>query len=409
MKVIIVTDYAMVNGGAGKVALESACALADVVESVTVFAAIGEPASFLLQKPNLKVVSLGQKKVTDQSYATSIVGGLWNTEARRRFAQILDEHDPKDTIIHIHSWRDGLTLSFMPEIYKRDFRFVFTVHDYGLACPLGGFYNHQTKQVCQHRGLSTECVKTQCTNGNRMKRNWFLLRHLMQTNRAHIPGKLRHLIVIGPTTERVMTPYLDPKTKIHFVPNFVDVERGPRIEAEKNQTFAFVGRFSPEKDPVTAAHAAHITNVPIMFIGTGPLVDDIRFVNPEANMRGWRKPHEVKALLQEARGLLFPSVWYEGQPLVIDEAAAMGLPVIVSNVSAATDSVRSYRHGLEFESGNIDALVRRIKEFAHNDVVKTLSEAGYRNYWENPTTMDIHVLRLMQVYDKVLSDSTTTD
>ena len=90
MKVIIVSDYAMVNGGAGKIALESACALADIVDEVTVFTAIGEPAHFLLERENLKVISLGQKPVTAQSYKNSIIGGLWNKEAQRRFAKLLD-------------------------------------------------------------------------------------------------------------------------------------------------------------------------------------------------------------------------------------------------------------------------------------------------------------------------------
>ena len=408
MKVIIVSDYAMVNGGAGKVALESANALADVVEHVTIFASIGEPASFLLDKPNLAVLSLGQKKVTEQSLHRSIIGGLWNKEAQRRFSKLLDSHDPKDTVIHIHSWRDGLTLSFMPTILKRGFKFVFTVHDYGLACPLAGFYNHRTKQICTHKGLSSKCIQTRCTEGSFLKKNWFVARHFLQVHRAHMPARLKHLIVIGATTKRVMEPYLNADTTVHMVPNFTDVAPGKRIQAERNRTYAYVGRFSPEKDPVTAALATHLTGVPIMFIGTGPLVDEIRFANPEAEMRGWRKSSEVKELLTTARGIIFPSVWYEGQPLVIDEAAALGLPVIVTSSSAAKDAVESYRHGLTFEAGNVDALVRRIKEFEHDDVVESFSRAGFENFWRNPTTMNAHVQTLLKVYEEVLSDLSST-
>ena len=395
----------MVNGGAGKVALESAHALADVVEQVTIFVAIGEAAAFLLDKPNLKVITLGQKKVTEQSYLTSIVGGLWNREAERKFANLLDEHDPKDTIIHIHSWRDGLTLSFMPEVLRRGFKFVFTVHDYGLACPLAGFYDHRAKAICHHKGLSSQCLKTRCTNGSFIKKNWFVARFYLQVKRAQMPAKLKHIIVIGPTTRRIMEPYLEPETVVHYVPNFTDVEKGPRVKAEKNKDYAFVGRYSPEKDPVSAAQAAYLAKVPIRFIGTGPLVDEIRIANPDADLRGWRTPSEVKRLLGEVRAIIFPSVWYEGQPLVIDEAAALGLPVIVSETSAATDSVEKFRHGLTFETGNVDALVRRIQEFEFDDVVESYSKAGYQSYWENPSMMSSHIKALMTVYDVVLSDA----
>lgn len=405
MKVIIVSDYAMVNGGAGKIALESARALAEVVDEVTVFTAIGEPAHFLLEKENLKVITLGQKPVTAQSYQNSIIGGLWNKEAQRRFAKLLDAHDPKETVIHVHSWRDGLTLSFMPEVEKRGFKFVFTVHDYGLVCPTAGFYNHRTKSICPHRGCSKECLQTACTSRSFVKKTWFVTRHFFQIHRAHMPANLKHLIVIGPLTEKILTPYMSEGAKIHMVPNYTDVSKSPRIEAEKNKVLAYVGRYSPEKDPVTAAKAAHIANFPIMFIGTGPLNEDIRFANPEVHMRGWRDSDEVQSLLREARGMVFPSVWYEGQPLVIDEAAALGLPVIISDVSAATYSVEKYRHGLTFEASNVDALVRRIKEFEHDDVVKSFSEAGYNNYWKNPSTMKVHIESLLKVYEQVLADN----
>lgn len=405
MRVIVVSDYAMVNGGAGKVALESARALADVVESVTVFAAIGEASSFLLDKPNLNVHSLGQAKVTEQSYATSILGGLWNKEAEKQFAKVLDQHDPKDTIIHVHSWRDGLTLSFMTEVIRRGFKFVFTVHDYGLACPLAGFYNHRTKSICHLRGGSFGCVKTPCTAGSAIKRHWFLARYYMQVHRAKVPAKLEHIIVIGPTTERLMKPYLPETTTIHRVPNFVDVDKHDRIQAEENEIYAFVGRYSPEKDPVIVAQATHALGVPAKFIGTGPLVDEILIRNPEARMMGWRRPDEVKALLQKVRAIIFPSVWYEGQPLVIDEAAALGLPVIVSDVSAATDAVKRFQHGLVFEAGNVESLIRRIKECQYDDVVKSFSEAGYANYWKSPMTMATHIKNLLGVYDQILSES----
>ena len=110
-------------------------------------------------------------------------------------------------------------------------------------------------------------------------------------------------------------------------------------------------------------------------------------------------------ILQDARALIFPSVWYEVQGMVVDEAAAFGIPVIVSDVTAAVEAVDRFKHGSVFESGNVEALVRRIKEFQHNDVVKSFSLAGYENYWNNPSTMQNHVSALLQVYDLVLAES----
>ena len=58
MNIIIVTDYGLINGGASKVALESAIELTEQVDQVHVFFTIGESASILKTTPNLRITQL---------------------------------------------------------------------------------------------------------------------------------------------------------------------------------------------------------------------------------------------------------------------------------------------------------------------------------------------------------------
>jgi glycosyltransferase involved in cell wall biosynthesis len=409
MNVIIVTDYGLINGGASKVALESAIALTEHIDQVHVFFTIGESASALKKVPNLRITQLNQTKITDLPITQSVLSGLWNKEAAKEFSKVLDLYEPKDTIVHVHSWRDGTTLSFIPEVQRRGFKLVFTAHDFGLACPIAGFFDHRTNSICHLKGLSSQCLKSKCTNTSIVKKSWFSLRHSLQVKKAHMPSNLKHLITVSALSEKVLQPYLNDGTKIHFVQNPIPIEKGTRIKAEQNENYAFVGRFSPEKGAILAARAAQAAGVPIMFIGTGPEAPDIRPICPEAQLLGWRKPAEVRMILQEARALIFPSVWYEVQGMVVDEAAALGIPVIVSDVTAAVEAVDRFKHGAIFESGNVDALVRRIKEFEHKDVVMSFSQEGFENYWNNPSTMKNHVDALLKVYDSILSQSSFVD
>lgn len=404
MKVIIVTDYAFVNGGAGKVALESARALADVVDEVHVFAAVGEPDSFLTGVPNLNVTSLGQKKVTDLPMREGIIGGLWNREAENKFSALLDQYDPADTVVHIHSWRDALTLSFAPEMVRRGYKFVITGHDYGLACPIAGFFNHVTQQVCPHQGLSLGCLATSCTGGSFVKKNWFVLRHALQPYRSRIPQKMRHFIALGELNEQILRPYLVPGTKVHRLANPIPVEKQPRTSAEQNEGLIFVGRFSAEKAPHHAAAAAKLAGVKISFVGSGPEESKIREANPDAEILGWKSPFETHALMSKARALVFPSIWYEGQPLVIDEAAALGLPVICSDASAGANAVESRSAGFIYKAGNIEGLAQAMQFFKESEFVKHHSEQSYAHYWANPQTPERHIRELLAIYSEVLSD-----
>ena len=404
MKVIIVTDYAFVNGGAAKVALDSAVGLSGLVEKVHVFAAVGEPDTNLRDIENLEVTSLGQKKVTEVPLKQSFLGGLWNQEATARMVELLEEFDPKDTVIHIHSWRDALTLSFLPAINRRGFKYVVSGHDYGLACPLAGFFNQREQSVCGHRGLSVGCIGSSCTGGSYLRKNWFVLRHAFQIYGAKVPKTLRHFISLGELNEEVLAPYLSANTKVHRLSNPISTERTERTRAEENTGFVFVGRFSPEKAPQIASEAARLARVPISFVGMGPMEDEIRRVNPDAEILGWKTPEQIQSYLRTRRALVFTSLWYEGQPLVIDEAAALGLPVICSDVSAGARAVRSRNAGELYSAQSIDELATVMNKFDDDEIVRYHSDSSFHAYWSNPQTMERHIRELLAIYSEVLAD-----
>jgi len=61
--VVILTDYAFINGGAGKVAIDSARELARSGLHVTLLCAVGPVAESLRDVPNLRIVCLDQPDV----------------------------------------------------------------------------------------------------------------------------------------------------------------------------------------------------------------------------------------------------------------------------------------------------------------------------------------------------------
>ena len=73
------------------------------------------------------------------------------------------------------------------------------------------------------------------------------------------------------------------------------------------------------------------------FVGDGPLAAELRAKYPDARMLGWQKPEDARAAIRNARALVFPSLWYEGQPLTVLEAKALGTPVIVSDGCAGRE------------------------------------------------------------------------
>jgi glycosyltransferase involved in cell wall biosynthesis len=109
--------------------------------------------------------------------------------------------------------------------------------------------------------------------------------------------------------------------------------------------------------------------------------------------------------LARARCLAFPSLWYETFGLVVDEAAAMGIPAIVSDISAAAERVENGVTGWHMRSGDAGDLAQCLEATRDNARLTAMGQAAYDRFWRNPPTAIRHVEGLMSIYDQVLAVS----
>jgi glycosyltransferase involved in cell wall biosynthesis len=118
---------------------------------------------------------------------------------------------------------------------------------------------------------------------------------------------------------------------------------------------------------------------------------------------GWLKPEGVLAKLEKARALVFPSLWYEMQPLVVLEALARGVPAIVASTSSARELVEDGVTGLWFRGGDAGDLAEKMKTVMKDDgLAAKLGRAAYRKYWERPRSVKTQVDKLLMVYRSML-------
>ena len=123
MKIIILSDFAFINGGNAQVALNTAVDLAQKGYNITLFTAVGPIADFLKNISNLRVICLNQYDIlSDPNRVRAIINGLWNFKARREFKILLKNFDIKDTIIHIHSCSKALSSSCIQIANKMGFK-----------------------------------------------------------------------------------------------------------------------------------------------------------------------------------------------------------------------------------------------------------------------------------------------
>ena len=152
------------------------------------------------------------------------------------------------------------------------------------------------------------------------------------------------------------------------------------------------------------AGSFHGTSHTITVVGDGPERAELERAYPEATFVGWQPPEAVRARMARARALLFPSVWYEGQPLTVLEAQAVGTPVLVSDICAGTEAVVAGVTGLHVACGSVSAWEDAVRRLVDDATADRMASAAYDTYWAAPLTLERHLDGLAQVYRAALAD-----
>jgi glycosyltransferase involved in cell wall biosynthesis len=402
LTIVLCLDHAYMSGGLAKVAIDSAIGLKRAGMRPILFASAG-PVAEILQAEGVETVCLGQNDLLgNPSRAKAAIQGTWNAPAAAALKDLLAGLPKERSIVHVHGWAKALSPSIAGPIAASGLPAAYTIHEYFLFCPNGGFYNYQKSHVCHLEPLSAACWATHCDQRSYTRKLWRNARLTLAQKIAHLPEVFSDFITISDFQSEIIAPFVPKSAKLHHLSNPVPVEnRGPKADPLAGDVI-FVGRLSPEKGTFLFAEAARKIGLVPTFVGDGPVAAELAARYPEARLLGWQSAEAVHALMGGARALVFPSLWYEGQPLTILEAKAFGVPVVVADTCAGRDEVEDGVTGLWFKGGDADDLARALLRLRDDACVARMSAAAYAAYWAKPPTLDRHIDGLLSIYRGML-------
>lgn len=400
--IIVVCDFAYPKAGSEKVAIESSVGLAQEGKKILYFCGTG-PIDSRLNNENIKVVCLKQTPIIEnKSKLNGMIQGTWNRKAKKEFEKVLDEFDNKDTIIHIHLWQKTLSGSFLKAAQEKKFKVVFTMHHYFLACPNGGFFNYQKYEICEKKAMGIKCLTTHCDSRNYAFKVWRCARLGMEQKIGKSLEQIKDYIYISELGKKALEPYLNEKSNYYYIPNPINIKKQEYKDSSKNSEYIFVGRLAKEKGVILLAKVAKELNLKITFVGEGDCRKEIEEIYPKAKITGWVSKEEVNKYVENARALLFPSLWYEGMPLSVMESLALGIPVIATETCAASEIIEENINGMLFRNNDFNDLKKKILMLEDNEYVSRISKNAYDLFWENDYSIDNHVSKLISTYNEVL-------
>ncbi len=305
---------------------------------------------------------------------------LWNVEAKRSFARMLDEVKPE--VVHLHNIYHHLSTSILPEIRKRNIPCVQTLHDYKLAAPNYGMFDHGAPCERSKGGKYYNVILHRCLSPKLLANILAAVEMYFTKSRQAYESTVSLFLCPSRFMKEKMEDWGEPVGKLRYVPNPGELASEPATLGGGYLLYA--GRLSPEKGLRSFLEAAvMIPELPVKIAGRGPEEESLRaFVASKGahhiEFLGFQSPDVLTRLRRRAEALVLPTLSYENASTVILEALGDGVPCLATRTGGNPELVEDGVNGFLVKPGDVDDWVRALRRFqaVPFEARKVMGEAG---------------------------------
>lgn len=330
---------------------------------------------------------------------------LWNQQAYRALRATIRRERPD--VVHFHNTFPLISPSGYYAAAAEGVPVVQTLHNYRLLCPNGLFFRQGAPcEDCLGESIPWPGVAHGCYRESRTATG--AVATMLSAHRAAGTWKSRVDAYVALTLfarEKFVAGGL-PEDKIFVKPNFVSRDAG--TGSGGGGYALFVGRLSREKGVGTLLRAWERMGdgaVGLRIVGDGPLSDAVARAaekNPRIGWLGRRPQEEVRALMQDAGMLVFPSECYETFGKVVVESFSAGTPVVVARDGATAELVEPGRTGLHFRTGDPVDLANEVTRLAARPHELARMRRNARAEFERKYSAARNYAMLTDIYARVI-------
>ncbi|WP_394155126.1 glycosyltransferase [Loktanella salsilacus] len=353
-RIVIINDYASNQGGAGYLAGALAQGLAGRGVPVTTIVGDegGSPAPI-----GADMIAFGGASLLDQSSATAAAHGIYNRRTAAQMRSWMTQHDTPRTLYHLHNWSNILSPSIFDALAPVAHRTVIHAHDYFLACPNGAYLDYSRAQVCNRDPLSLSCVMTRCDKRAHVHKLWRVARQAVLTTRLAPHLKAATFVAIHPDMHPALHRAIQPRQMV-TIRNPISPFGPCAQQPERQRGIVHIGQVQRLKGVYDLANAGQALGLRIDFYGAGEDLADLQSRFACHRYHGWTDRTALAAHLQQARVVVVGSQSPEPFCLAAFEAAATGVPLVVSDAILAARELTKAGLALPFKAGNVADLTR---------------------------------------------------
>lgn len=233
----------------------------------------------------------------------------------------------------------------------------------------------------------------------------------------------RHIIAVAAACRNFLIQHESiPQEKITLVPNAIDLRRFSPSTIDRCESratlglppeapvIAGVGRLNPQKNfslflEIAAAVSAEIPNARFLLAGEGP---EEALLREQSRRLGLAERVVFAGYIPDTRVvysasdiLLMPSR-FEGLPMTLLEAMAMGLPVVASNLDGIAEVITDAREGFLADPGHASVFTSRILQLLRDPSLASRIAAAARAKIETNHSVEKMTSAVEAIYDRFL-------
>lgn len=327
---------------------------------------------------------------------------IYNLDAKKKFDRLVRDFQPD--IIHLHNIYHQLSFSLIDVARKHKISTVMTLHDYQLIS--SNFNLFHDGKICERntRGRYYNCVLHACLGGF-----WRSFLGMLEAYFIAWRGYKKTIDLYIASSEFLKNKFIadgfSPK-KLVFIPNVLPMSQFKFNETDDGEGVLFSGRLSEEKGLKNLLSATELLpDVKFKIAGTGPLETELKEKTKRDNLAnveflGYQTWDELERLIDNAKLVVLPSLWYENCPLSAVEAAGLGHVVLASDRGGFVEILPK---NMLFDPDDIQAMADKIAHWLKMDAEeKKLARQALFNHVKNNYNADLYWSELIKAYEKAM-------
>ena len=331
----------------------------------------------------------------------------WNATAANQIVQ--KAKDFEADIVHFHNTHYAIGPLAFRKLHQAGFKTVQTLHNYRLLDPSATlFVNGEIFLDTLEEKFPWKSIKLKTLDNSLLKTFWvafaYYIHHKLGTWK-----QINRFLVFSNFMKGLMLKSSKnlQESQIAIKVNAIEHPAIPSFARSSN--FVYIGRLSIEKGIQTLLEAFKNSPQYVLEIyGDGPIAEEVMEVaSSYSNIqyKCFQQKETLNKALATSQALIVPSIWFEGMPMTVLEAYALGTPVISSKIGALEEMIIDEETGLHFTAGNAESLAHTIDKFASlPQEIKQKWNDNCLTEYRSKYQLAENIKSLVAIYKEILQD-----